>query len=297
MAKLKPLLYSPALPPIPAKALEKIRSDAYFDLKELLPDNAALLTRLQELGHIPAAAMPAHISGLKLREINNPLTWVFTFLSFIAAKTTSEPTRDLVAYAQIVIQLAQRHGGLGWITYDQSFRQQMAGGAAVPWKEVNASLLSATVLAPQPECTTRRLHCSFCQGADHSSQECALNPVKDPPKPVVSSPPINKNQGHGHTLTGQRRSAGTSTGTPARLTPAATNTLVSCAIARGMEPGTAQPHRNQKEREELGTRGNYPRKGASKMGTRSSELSPSTLYHHIYRSFHVTKLLTPPAFM
>ena len=141
--------------------------------------------------------MPAHISGLKLREINNPLTWVFTFLSFIAAKTTSEPTRDLVAYAQIVIQLAQRHGGLGWITYDQSFRQQMAGGAAVPWKEVNASLLSATVLAPQPECTTRRLHCSFCQGADHSSQECALNPVKDPPKPVVSSPPINKNQGHG----------------------------------------------------------------------------------------------------
>ena len=97
----------------------------------------------------------------------------------------------------------------------------------------------------------------------------------------------------GRTLTGQRRSAGTSTGTPARLTPAATNTLVSCAIARGMEPGTAQPHRNQKEREELGTRGNYPRKGASKMGTRSSDLSPSTLYHHIYRSFHLTKLLTP----
>ena len=52
--KLKPLVYSPALPPIQPKALERIHSGAFFDLKELLPDNVALVQRLQEVGMLAA---------------------------------------------------------------------------------------------------------------------------------------------------------------------------------------------------------------------------------------------------
>ena len=174
-SKLKPLVYSPALPPVPAKALEKIRANAYFDLKELLPDNAALLQRLQELGHITTLTTQPNAT-VRLREINNPLTWIFCFLSFIAAKTDVEETRDLIAYAQIILQLARRHGGAGWLMYDQQFRQQAAGGALTPWREINNSLLSATVLTAQADAgaATRRLFCTQCQGDDHMSAECAL---------------------------------------------------------------------------------------------------------------------------
>ena len=90
-SKLKPLVYSPALPPVPTKALEKIRANLYFDLKELLPDNAALLQRLQELGHLTALGSQPQ-SAVRLREINNPLTWILCYLSFVAAKTESEET-------------------------------------------------------------------------------------------------------------------------------------------------------------------------------------------------------------
>ena len=161
-SKLKPLVYSPALPPVPAKALEKIRANLYFDLKELLPDNAALLQRLQELGHLTALGSQPQ-SAVRLREINNPLTWIFCYLSFVAAKTESEETRDLIAYGQIILQLARRHGGPGWL---QQFRQQAAGGSLTPWREINNSLLSATVLAAQSETGTspRRLFCTQCQG-------------------------------------------------------------------------------------------------------------------------------------
>ena len=164
-SKLKPLVYSPALPPVPAKALEKIRANLYFDLKELLPDNAALLQRLQELSHLTALGSQPQ-SAVRLREINNPLTWIFCYLSFVAAKTESEETRDLIAYGQIILQLARRHGGPGWLTYDQQFRQQAAGGSLTPWREINNSLLSATVLAAQSETGTspRRLFCTQCQG-------------------------------------------------------------------------------------------------------------------------------------
>ena len=53
-SKVKPLVYSPALPPVLAKVLEEIRAKICFILKELLLDNAALLQRLQELGHLTA---------------------------------------------------------------------------------------------------------------------------------------------------------------------------------------------------------------------------------------------------
>ena len=48
-AKAAPLILSSALPPIPARAVEKIRNGSFIDLKDLLVDNQALMQRLQEV--------------------------------------------------------------------------------------------------------------------------------------------------------------------------------------------------------------------------------------------------------
>ena len=178
-SKLRPLVYSPALPPIQPKSLEKIRAGLYFDLKELLPDNMALVQHLNETAMSSFSVPP---TGARMREISNPLTWVYCFLSFIAARTDCKATRDLVAYAQIVIQLARKHGGSGWLVYDQHFRQQLAGGADLVWNNINNSLMSATVLAPLPDdpSGSGRTVCRLCRGDDHSVHECALYSLQGP---------------------------------------------------------------------------------------------------------------------
>ena len=108
-----------------------------------------------------------------MREINHSLTWVYCFLSFIAARTDCKATRNLVAYAQIVIQLAHKHGGSGWLVYDQHFRQQLVGGADLVWNNINNSLMSATVFAPLPDDLSGHMVCQLCRGNDYSIHECA----------------------------------------------------------------------------------------------------------------------------
>lgn len=124
------------------------------------------------------AALSPQPTPNRLREINNPLTWVYCFLTFIAAKTNCETTRSLAAYAQIVIQLARKHGGSGWMAYDHHFRQQLAGGADLQWNDINNSLMSATVLAPPPDDAHKRTVCSICRGDDHIAAECALGSLQ-----------------------------------------------------------------------------------------------------------------------
>ena len=51
------LVLASALPPIPGKVVEKILKGQFIDFKELLMDNVALMTQLQELG-AGAASIP-----------------------------------------------------------------------------------------------------------------------------------------------------------------------------------------------------------------------------------------------
>ena len=68
------------------------------------PDNSALMLQLAELGP------NQEISSGKLREIDDPLTWVFYFLSFLAVSVPNRRARELAAYGQVIVHLAQRHG-------------------------------------------------------------------------------------------------------------------------------------------------------------------------------------------
>ncbi len=54
--------------------------------------------------------------------MTDPLTWVSCFLAFMASRTSHEETRDMAAYAMIIIRLSRKHSGSGWLLYDKQFR-------------------------------------------------------------------------------------------------------------------------------------------------------------------------------
>ena len=77
------LILSSALPPIPGKIVEKICTSVYVDLKDMLSDNVAPKKQLDEVG-----AMNHLQLSSKYCKIQDPLSWVYCFLSFIRLKLT-----------------------------------------------------------------------------------------------------------------------------------------------------------------------------------------------------------------
>ena len=155
-----------------------------MDFKEFLPDNAALIQRLQDLGqagHPLSTYAHTVASSSRLREVQDPLTWASCFLAFMAARVDHGEARELAAYGQIILHLARKHGGSGWIMYDKQFRQQRAAGALFPWTDINPSLMAATVFGPSGDRHDRT--CSLCLAPDHSKEECALAAL-EPVKPA-----------------------------------------------------------------------------------------------------------------
>ena len=159
-----------AFAPISGKLIGKIKNGSYVDLKELLPDNAMLKQCLQELG------LPIHLinnpgSSSRLREVQDPLSWVRCFLLYLAAKVQDQEVQHLATYAVTVIDLANAHGGQGWKLYDTHFRQQKAAGGSFPWTEINTSVMANTVFlhSSSGHC------CELCLAPGHT---CALNTIE-----------------------------------------------------------------------------------------------------------------------
>ena len=163
-SKTAPLVLSSALPPIPGKVVESIRAGSYVDFRELLPDNVALKQQILDTGLLG----PTTGHSLRLREISDVETWLYCFLAFVAAKVNCEDTRQLMAYGQIILMLACKHGGRGWKAYDAHFRQLVGAGHLLPWTELNPSMMAADVLQVGGQT------CPLCQAHDHRREECAL---------------------------------------------------------------------------------------------------------------------------
>ena len=174
VGKTEPLIISPSLPPIPGKVVERVKQGKFVDFKEFLADNIMLLQKLQELGlaGTVAPALQPVVSGSRLREVTDPVAWASCFLMFMAAKIDHEETRELAAYGTIVLQLASKHIGGGWRSYDRQFRQQKAAGASLPWADLNPSLMAATVLGQSLGGASRI--CTICLSGDHLKEDCAL---------------------------------------------------------------------------------------------------------------------------
>ena len=65
-----------------------------MDLRELMPDNAALSKMLSEVG-----AVSAMQAGSKIWEREDPLTWVFYFLALLAVLVEDSKAKEMAAYA------------------------------------------------------------------------------------------------------------------------------------------------------------------------------------------------------
>ena len=114
---------SPAMETFPRKLVEKLRSGQFVEMRELLRDNISLLGQLETLG---GQSDTTGASRPRLREISSIASWMYSFLAYVAIWSSEESTRDMLAYGQLIIRGAQRHGGQGWLDYDRIFRQQAA---------------------------------------------------------------------------------------------------------------------------------------------------------------------------
>ena len=172
------MVLSSALPPIGAKVVNKIKSGQYVPMKDLLADNTCM-SLCSQLEAFPGAQHA--LTGLpkpRLREVQSPLTWVSSFLAYVAVLTPDPQTRDLLTYGRLVVREAQCHSGPGWSEYDKIFRQHAALDPSVKWNELNPSLHASTVLTYRSgpsQC------CGLCYEPDHNATQCAMLALQPQP--------------------------------------------------------------------------------------------------------------------
>ena len=101
-----------------------------------------------------------------------------------------------MTYTRLVLHLAQKHGGTGWLDYDHTFRAQAAATPTTPWNAINPSLMASAVL----NSTSSGTFCHLCQEVDHMASECALEAL-DPGASLSSV------AGHQHRIAPQQQPA------------------------------------------------------------------------------------------
>ena len=165
------LVLSPDCPPIPAKLVERALSGQFMEMRDFLVDNVKLLDNL-ESAHVTAGLQASTLSRPRAREVASPLAWIHCFLAYVAIRCRDPLTRDMLAYARLILGEAMSHGGTGWLEYDRAARQQRAIDPSKPWNVLDPGLHSAFILSRSSSAYIKR--CSLCQGVDHIASQCAL---------------------------------------------------------------------------------------------------------------------------
>ena len=154
-------------------------------MRELLSDNIALHDQLEAIqSRINIAAIPAALRS-RQQEVPSLASWVYCFTAYVAVRCPDQFTRNLLAYCQIIIREALRHGGTGWQEYDRNFRKLAEADPTIPWNILRADLQASTILSvsQRPGSIT---FCSLCRGADHSSNQCALAAIQPSTLPPIA---------------------------------------------------------------------------------------------------------------
>ena len=105
---------------------------------------------------------------------------MYCFAAYVAIRTPDELTRQMLAYARLIIREALRHGGSGWAEYDRVFRRQVAINPALSWNMLEPSLQAATILGQR---SSEWVLCTICQECDHTTSRCALAPLQQQLQP------------------------------------------------------------------------------------------------------------------
>ena len=87
----------PALPPIPASAVEKIGKGIFVDFKELFSDNIALVSQLHGLSHADVWMSAMQMSG-HMRDIMDPLVVDVLFIVICGCISGSWKTCELMVF-------------------------------------------------------------------------------------------------------------------------------------------------------------------------------------------------------
>ena len=114
------------------------------------------------------------------KKISSILQWVECFNSYVAILNQPEWVPDLLAYSSLIVHVARKFQGEGWMYYDRSIRKRTAAGANEKWGEINTSLWALAFSNAQPQ-----EHCALCFSLDHSTKEC-----EDYDKPSTSHEPV-----------------------------------------------------------------------------------------------------------
>ena len=102
---------------------------------------------------------------------------VSCFLTYLAVSTDDPLIRSRITYARLIMREAMWQGGLGWLHYDQLFRQQATLNRSLQWDVIYPQLQATTILAQHQ--TGRTGFCTLCQESDHESQQCVLLPLQN----------------------------------------------------------------------------------------------------------------------
>ena len=140
-------------------------------MRELLTDNISLIQQMDPLGgHCALPALPGVLKP-RLREIDSLSSWIYCFVAYVAIRSQEPRTRDMLAYARLLVREPQRHGGRGWLDYDYIFRQQAAIDPSLHWNTLHPGIQAATMVGGLPSTGT---FCTLCRGSDHPTSNCAL---------------------------------------------------------------------------------------------------------------------------
>ena len=85
----------------------------------------------------------------RMRDIRDPLTWVSSFMTFVATRSDNEKTRDTCWHmaSWSCSSPESMEGWAGELMTDHQFRRQAAAGSTAPWSELNLLLMASTVFA------------------------------------------------------------------------------------------------------------------------------------------------------
>ena len=174
------ILLGEVLPPVPTKLANKTKKGDSVEMQDMLPDMWLIPDQSEQTSH-----------GGCCRTMDIRV-WAQCFATYIWVIAEDEPHRmpGLLDYMKNIIQASQDFMGSAWLTYDDTFRRQVAVSGNKHWGVYNFSLYSM--------CSTGKAQslgrCEYC--LRHNLQLCPLKSEQLPGE----TPSLNSMQSSQATL-------------------------------------------------------------------------------------------------